>query len=136
SKPVEGIGLPDASNALLARPVKVKVPRAFESVRTFNCMRRNETPAVRLCVPLTVEVFSLMLELWIRLRTGLASESAPKLVNERLGGPKLIGSVAVPRIPRSAATSVLKAKKGSVSLRFRLKLNDRTLMVFCARLRV
>src|SRR5689334_4272041 len=60
--------------------------------------------------------------LWLATDTGLASVSAPKFVNERVGGPKLIGSRDAPTIPSCPATSSPYAKYGSVLLVFRLNV--------------
>src|SRR5579864_2596871 len=87
SKPVPAMGKPRESRALVAWPVKLKVPRPFWSVRVFRSLRLNWTPQDKVWVPRDHITLSLALWLWLRVRTGVESLKAPKLVKFRLGGP-------------------------------------------------
>src|SRR5215475_6875274 len=73
-------------------------------------------------------MFSVMLLVWLRLVEAEPSESPPKFVKERLGGPQLMGSCVVPVIPSSAAMFWLYAKKGAFLAMLRLKFQVRLLL--------
>src|SRR5437899_12936277 len=81
-------------------------------------------------------ILSLALWLWLRMRIGVASLKAPKLVKFRLGGPKLRGLGEVPAMPSSVATSAPLAKNGVVSLRLRLNVTCALLTTRAEMLRV
>src|SRR6185295_14069916 len=65
---------------------------------------------------------------WLRPTDAEPSLSPAKFVNDRFGGPQLMGSCAVPRMPSSAATFDVYAKYGSAVVRLRLKLKLRLLL--------
>src|SRR5215469_2184885 len=87
SKPVPATGEPPALDALVNRPVKLKVPRPFGSVQLFRSLRVNWAPKVKECSPCARIVLSPNVWLWLRVSTGGASLNPPKLVKVRFGGP-------------------------------------------------
>src|ERR1035441_5459946 len=90
---------------LVVRPVKVKAPRALASDRGLICCRRKSPPKVKLWVLCTKMRLSPAALVWLRLSDAPPSESPlMPLVNERLGGPQLIGSVATPVMPSAPPT--------------------------------
>src|SRR5579862_5644402 len=67
-------------------------------------------------------MLSVKLMVWLRVTEADPSVRPEKFVNERLGGPKLMGSWEVPAIPSCAAMSLLYAKKGAPLLLLRLNV--------------
>src|ERR1017187_307021 len=122
SKPVAAAATPPTI-WLVVWPVKVKAPRALESDSGLICCRRKSPPKVKLWVLCTKIRLSPTALVWLRLRVAAASESPlMPLVNERLGGPQLMGAVEAPVMPSAASTFVFSEKNGVERLRDRLKV--------------
>ena len=68
-------------------PLKLNVPRPLESVLVLSWERLKSSPVLRLCLPFTRLTVSPASRLCTRLADALESESPPKLVKLRFGGP-------------------------------------------------
>src|SRR5271169_5995055 len=127
-----------AKSKPVAWPVKLSVPRPFGSLVVFQSLRVYCPPKVNECVPCTTTRLSLPLWLWLRVSTGLPSESEAKFdpVKFRLGGPKLRGLLEVPWMPSCCATSEPLAKNGVLWFRLRLKVTRAVLTSVGEKVRV
>src|SRR5579863_1328947 len=83
-----------------------------------------------LCLCRTQVTPSLALEVWLRVRLGVPSDSPVKLVKPRFGGPQSRGSLDVPLIPRFWETLTWPAKEGVMRAWLRLKFQW-TALVTC-----